>query len=114
MEQEKRFKIEKIEKYNEQINEEKKKEIKNFVLIGIFTLATVTSFNLGLISSFYSFYHFAIPGFINSILYAGITISTIKDLFKSISEKTTLEIDVYKLEEELKEFENEESKGMKR
>lgn len=48
MEQEKRFKIEKIEKYNKEINHEKMSSTLSCVNVGMFTLLTIVLIKLGI------------------------------------------------------------------
>jgi len=100
-----RFKIEKIEKYSEQKDNEKIKIIVSSVGTGIWGLTTALYVASGL----------SIPLlYVGAIISAGLSLYQLKKLVEAIGKKSALEIDIEKIKEELKEPLFDVSKGMKR
>lgn len=108
--EQKRFKIQKIEYYNEQISQENKESIKNTFLLGITAVGTICYFT-------------AIPNerdeifrliyFFTGLTEMGLSSYWLKNLIESISRKTNLENKVDDINRELEMLEGKESRGMR-
>lgn len=107
-EKEKRFKILKIEKYNEQIDEEKCKITIYAIVLGAMATSIIScTVPLSL----------SRPLIFNEIMNAlavGVSVYSLKELISAIVKKTILTTKVEDLNAELDMLEDEESKGMTR
>ena len=107
--EEKKFKIEKINKYNKELEDEKKETSDKAFLMGasaicvFLALATLSSADIN--------NNFAIPiiKFIGSIQ-TGYTIYQLKGMLESINKKTILQVKIDDLKDELELMEKEEKK----
>ena len=108
--EQKRFKIQKKEHYNEQISQENKEAIKNTFLLGITAVGAMV-------------YYTAMPNERNEIIQyiylslgladMGLSAYWLKNLIESISRKTNLENKVDDIKSELEMLEGKESRGMR-
>ena len=108
--EQKRFKIQKIEHYNEQISQENKEAIKHTFLLGISSVGAMV-------------YYTAMPNERNEIIQyiylslgladMGLSAYWLKNLIESISRKTNLENKVDDIKSELEMLEGKESRGMR-
>lgn len=115
-EQEKRHKVEKIEKYKDQISKLKKEEIKNRLLAPITALLAVISFKYTNISINTQLTDIENIIFFTGAILTTTTISLIENLITSIAKKINLESKIEDLNEELgiEEPEEKKSRGVKR
>jgi len=104
MEQEKRFKIEKIEKYEKQIDKKYKEMFFNVFMGGFFALMAGVALSAGIV------YGEFIPVILSSVP-GGLSLHRVIKSVESIADKAILKSDVRKLKEELEMIENSEEKG---
>ena len=107
--EQKRFKIQKIESYEKQISEENKEATKKTFLFGLAAAATLCFFAATA--------HDNINNALNmpfGLVSTGLSVYHLKGLIESISKKTNLQSKIENINSELEMPENEESRGMGR
>lgn len=110
--EQKRFKIQKIESYKKQISEENKESTKKTFLFGFAAAAALCTFT----AAAHSNTNDAL-GLVNmslGLVNTGLSAYHLKGLIESISKKTNLQSKVEDINNELEMPENEESRGMRR
>ncbi len=108
--EQKRFKIQKIESYEKQISEENKKSIEKTFLFGLAAAAALCTFTSAAHATTNNALGLVCMSF--GLANTGLSAYHLKGLIESISKKTNLQSKVEDINNELEMPENEESRGM--
>ena len=110
--EQKRFKIQKIESYEKQISEENKEATKKTFLFGLAAAAALCFFAATAHENIDNALRLVNMPF--GLVSTGLSVYHLKGLIESISKKTNLQSKVEDINSELEMPENEESRGMGR
>ena len=110
--EQKRFKIQKIESYEKQISEENKESVRKTFLFGLAAAAALCTFTAAAHANTDNPLQLVNISF--GLANTGLGAYHLKGLIESISRKTNLQSKVEDINSELEMPENEESRGMRR